>query len=175
MCSLSRYNTFNPEVLSIIGLRKGKRPMWKEFKEFAVKGDVVDLAIGVVIGGAFGKIVTSLVTDIIMPIFGLLLGRVDFSNLFIALGSGYFKTIDEAKNAGVATINYGLFINNIMDFLIVSFSIFFVIRQLGYFRKKKEEIRDVETSKTCHYCFTEIPIKATRCPHCTSELNSKSK
>lgn len=149
--------------------------MWKEFKEFAMKGDIVDLAIGVIIGGAFGKIVTSLVNDIIMPLVGLLLGRVDFSNLFIALGSGHFKTVSEAKNAGVATINYGLFINNIMDFFIVAFSIFFVIRQLGYLSRKKEEVPAVPTSKTCDYCCMEIPIKATRCPHCTAELSSESK
>lgn len=148
--------------------------MWKEFKEFAMKGDVIDLAIGVVIGGAFGKIVTSLVNDIIMPLVGLLLGRVDFSNLFIALGSGRFKTINEAKNAGVATLNYGLFINNIIDFLIVAFSIFFVIRQFNYLIRKKEGV-EAPTSKTCDYCCTEIPIKATRCPHCTAELSSESK
>lgn len=147
--------------------------MWKEFKEFAMKGDVVDLAIGVVIGGAFGKIVTSLVNDIIMPFVGLLLGRVDFSNLFIALGSGHFKTINEAKTAGVATINYGLFINNIIDFLIVAFSIFFVIRQFNHLIRKKDGVEAVPTSKTCDYCCTEIPIKAIRCPHCTAELDSK--
>lgn len=131
--------------------------MWKEFKEFAMKGNVVDLAIGVVIGGAFGKIVTSLVNDIIMPLVGLLLGKVDFSNLFIPLPSG-------------ATLNYGIFINNIIDFLIVAFSIFFVIRQLGRFSKKKEEAPAASITKSCSYCCTEIPIAATRCPHCTSEL-----
>ncbi|AHF06524.1 large conductance mechanosensitive channel protein MscL [Desulfitobacterium metallireducens] len=144
--------------------------MWKEFKEFALKGNVADLAIGVVIGGAFGKIVTSLVSDIIMPLVGLLLGKVDFSNLFITLGSGHFNTIKEAKDAGVATLNYGLFINNIIDFLIVAFSIFFVIRQLGRFSKKKEGGPAAPTTKTCRFCCTDIPIEAIRCPHCTSEL-----
>ncbi|HVJ49695.1 large conductance mechanosensitive channel protein MscL [Desulfitobacterium sp.] len=144
--------------------------MLKEFKEFAMKGNVVDLAIGVIIGGAFGKIVTSLVNDIIMPLVGVLLGKVDFSNLFITLGSGHFATIEEAKKALVPTLNYGLFINNIIDFLIVAFSIFFVIRQLSRFTKKKEEVPAEPTTKVCSYCYTEIPIAATRCPHCTSEL-----
>lgn len=143
--------------------------MWKEFKEFAMKGNIVDLAIGVVIGGAFGKIVTSLVNDIIMPIIGILLGKVNFSNLFIPLGSGSFKTIDEAKIAGVATLNYGLFINNIIDFFIVAFSIFLVIKQLNRFTKKKEAVA-APTTKKCQYCLSEIPVEATRCAHCTSTL-----
>src|SRR5690554_6732596 len=113
--------------------------MFKEFKEFAMKDNVLDLAIGVVIGGAFGKIVTSLVNDIIMPLVGLLLGKIDFSNLFIAFGNGSFKTLEEAKEAGVPTLNYGLFINSVIDFLIISFSIFLVVRQVNRIRKKKEE------------------------------------
>jgi len=144
--------------------------MLKEFKEFAMKGNIVDLAVGVVIGGAFGKIVTSLVNDIVMPLVGMLMGRIDFSNLFFALGNGDFKTIQEAKNAGIATINYGLFINNIIDFLIVAFSIFIVIKQINRFSKKKEE-KPVANKKKCKYCYTEIHIDATRCPNCTSELN----
>ena len=144
--------------------------MLKEFKEFAMKGNIVDLAVGVVIGGAFGKIVTSLVNDIVMPIIGLLMGKVDFSNLFFALGNGDFTTIQEAKNAGIATINYGLFINNIIDFLIVAFCIFIVIKQINRFSKKKEE-KPVNNKKKCQYCYTEIHIDATRCPNCTSELN----
>lgn len=144
--------------------------MWKEFKEFAIKGNVIDLAIGVIIGGAFGKIITSLVNDIIMPMIGIILGRVDFSNLFLVLGNGHFKTIDEAKKAGVATLNYGMFINNIIDFLIVAFSIFFVIKQVSRFTKKKEEVVEAPSTKLCTYCFTEIPIQATRCPHCTATL-----
>jgi large conductance mechanosensitive channel len=145
--------------------------MLKEFKEFAMKGNIVDLAVGVIIGGAFGKIVTSLVNDIVMPLVGMLMGKVDFSNLFFALGNGDFKTIQEAKNAGVATINYGLFINNIMDFLIVAFSIFIVVKQINKFSKGKEE-KTVSKKKKCQYCYTEIHIDATRCPNCTSELNS---
>lgn len=145
--------------------------MWKEFKEFAVKGNMIDLAIGVIIGGAFGKIITSLVNDVIMPLVGLLLGKVEFSNLFIVLGEGQFNTIDAAKEAGVATLNYGLFINNIIDFLIIAFSIFIVIRQINRFKKKEEAAEEVAApTKECKYCFTEIPLAATRCPHCTSEL-----
>jgi large conductance mechanosensitive channel len=145
--------------------------MFKEFKEFAMKGNIIDLAVGVVIGGAFGKIVTSLVNDIVMPIVGILMGKVDFSNLFFSLGSGNFTTIQEAKNAGIVTINYGLFINNIIDFLIVAFSIFIAIRQINRFSKKKEE-KPANNKKKCQYCYTEIHIDATRCPNCTSELNS---
>ena len=144
--------------------------MIKEFKEFAMKGNIVDLAVGVVIGGAFSKIVTSLVNDIVMPLVGLLMGKIDFSNLFFALGSGNYATIQEAKNAGVATINYGLFINNIIDFLIVAFSIFIVIKQINRFSKKKEE-KPVENKKKCPYCYSEIHIDATRCPNCIAELN----
>ncbi|ERM20457.1 large conductance mechanosensitive channel protein MscL [Brevibacillus laterosporus] len=146
--------------------------MWKEFREFAMKGNVVDLAIGVVIGGAFGKIVTSLVNDLIMPLVGLLLGRIDFSNLFINLSGTHYNTIAEAKKAGGATLNYGLFLNSVLDFLIVAFSIFIVIRQLNKLRKKKEEIKQEEavTTKECPYCISSIPLQAKRCPACTSQL-----
>lgn len=144
--------------------------MWKEFKDFALKGNAVDLAIGVIIGGAFGKIVTSLVSDIIMPLIGIFLGKVDFSNLFIALGSGHFTTIEEAKKAGVATLNYGIFINNVIDFLIVAFSIFFVIKQVSRLSKKKETAVEAPSHKTCPYCYSEVHINATRCSHCTAEI-----
>lgn len=144
--------------------------MWKEFKEFAMKGSVVDLAVGVIIGGAFGKIVSSLVSDIIMPLISLLTGKIDFSNLFITLGNGSFKTLEEAKKAGVATLNYGIFINNVIDFLIIAFSIFIVLKQLNKFSRKKEVEVKVSTKK-CTFCYTDIPIEATRCPHCTSELD----
>jgi large conductance mechanosensitive channel len=143
--------------------------MLKEFKEFAMKGNVLDLAVGVIIGGAFGKIVTSLVNDIIMPLVGLLMGKVDFANLFISFGDGSFKTLEEAKEAGISTLNYGLFINSIIDFLIISFSIFIVIKQVNRFTKKKEKPAPV-TTKKCKYCFSEIHIEATKCPHCTSSL-----
>ena len=142
--------------------------MWKEFKAFAMKGNVIDLAVGVIIGGAFGKIVSSLVSDIIMPLIGLVLGKLDFANLFIVLGDGNFKTLDEARKAGVATLNYGLFINNILDFLIIAFAIFMVIKQINRIPRKKEEA--VVKTKACKYCFSAIHIDASKCPHCTSEL-----
>jgi large conductance mechanosensitive channel len=144
--------------------------MLKEFKEFALKGNVIDLAVGVIIGGAFGKLITSLVNDLIMPLVGLLLGKVDFSNLFITLGDGNFKTIAEAKAAGVSTLNYGLFFNTILDFLIIAFAIFFVIRQANRIKPKKEEAPVTPKTKTCPHCFTEINPLATRCPNCTSNL-----
>lgn len=142
--------------------------MFKEFKEFAVKGNVVDLAIGVIIGGAFGKIVTSLVNDMIMPIIGGLIGNIDFSNFFISLDGTKYTTLKQAQEAGAATLNYGLFLNAIIEFLIISFSIFIVIRQINKF--KKEEAPAPVTTKKCEFCYTEIPLKATRCPHCTSIL-----
>ena len=147
--------------------------MWKEFKEFAMKGNVIDLAIGVVIGGAFGKIVTSLVNDIIMPVIGRLVGKVDFSNLYINLSGQQFNSLQEAQAAGAATINYGLFLNNLINFLIIAFSIFIVIKQINKlknFTMKKEEVKVEATEKDCPYCCTKIDIKATRCPHCTSVL-----
>lgn len=142
--------------------------MWKEFRDFAMKGNVVDLAIGVVIGGAFGKIVSSLVNEIIMPMVGMFLGKVDFSNLFITLGTEKFKTMEEAKAAGVVTLNYGVFINNVIDFLIIALSIFIVVKQISRFTKKKEEKLAALTTKQCKYCYSEVHIDASRCPHCTS-------
>ena len=142
--------------------------MFKEFKEFAVKGSVVDLAIGVIIGGAFGKIVSSLVNDVIMPIIGGLIGKVDFSNFFISLDGTKYLSLQAAKDAGAATLNYGIFINTIIEFLIISFSLFLVIRQINRLRKK-DEPKPV-TTKKCDYCLSEIPLEATKCPHCTSEL-----
>lgn len=126
--------------------------MLKEFKDFAIKGNVIDLAVGVIIGGAFGKIVASLVNDIIMPIMGLLIGKVNFADLHFGV------------------INYGIFINTIIEFLIIAFSIFIVIRQLNRLKKKEEVAVVIPTTKTCPYCYTEIHLDATRCPHCTSEL-----
>lgn len=142
--------------------------MLKEFKEFAMKGNMLDLAIGIVIGVSFGKIITSLVADIIMPPIGLLLGKVDFSNLFINLSSTSFSTLSEAKAAGAATINYGLFLNNVIDFLIVAFVLFFIVRYANKFKRK--EIPAEPTTKECSFCMMVIPIKASRCPHCTAEL-----
>jgi len=146
--------------------------MLKEFKEFAMRGNVVDLAIGVIIGGAFGKIITSLVKDVIMPPVGLLIGNVDFSNLFIDLSGKGYKVLAEAQEAGAATINYGLFLNTILDFIIVAFVVFLIVRQMNKQQKEEETAPAEPTTKTCPYCFTEIPIKATRCPHCTSDLSN---
>lgn len=147
--------------------------MLKEFKEFALKGNVMDLAVGVVIGGAFGKIVTSLVNDIITPLIGMLLGKVDFSGLFINLSGVPYKTITEAKAAKAATLNYGLFLNSVIDFVIIAFSIFIVIKQLNRFKRKQEVEKAPETTKECPHCISAIPIKATRCPNCTSMLETK--
>ena len=143
--------------------------MLKDFKEFAIKGNVLDLAIGVVIGGAFGKIITSLVNDLIMPLIGMLIGRVDFTNLFISLDGREFTSLVAAQEVGAATLSYGLFINTVIEFLIISFSIFIVIRQIMKL-KKKEEIKEEITAKECPYCYTEIHINSTRCPNCTSQL-----
>ncbi len=142
--------------------------MFKEFKEFAMRGNMVDLAVGIIIGAAFGKIVTSLVNDIIMPPIGLLLGKVDFSNLFINLSAKDYSTLAEAKAAGAATINYGLFLNTVIDFIIVAFVIFLFIRQINRLKRQPEPA--APDTKECPYCFTVIPVKATRCPHCTAEI-----
>jgi large conductance mechanosensitive channel len=142
--------------------------MFKEFKEFAMRGNVIDLAVGIIIGGAFGKIVTSLVGDIIMPPIGVLLGKVDFSNLFINLSSAHYESLQAAKAAGAATINYGMFLNTIIDFIIVAFAIFLVIRQINRFNRQPKPVEP--TTKECSYCKSVIPLKALRCPHCTSQL-----
>ncbi|WP_313233669.1 large conductance mechanosensitive channel protein MscL [Tissierella praeacuta] len=146
--------------------------MFKEFKEFAAKGNVIDLAVGVIIGGAFGKIVTSLVNDMIMPVIGLLVGKVDFTNLFISLDGNHYPSLEAAQKATVPTVNYGIFINTIIEFLIISFSIFIVIRQLNRFKKKEEKVEVAPATKTCPYCYTEIHLDATRCPNCTSSINN---
>jgi len=145
--------------------------MWKEFRDFAIRGNVIDLAIGIVIGAAFGKIVTSFVSDVLMPPLGLLLGRVDFSNLFINLSSQHYQTLAEAKQAGAATLNYGLFINTIIDFVIVAFAIFLLVQQVNRLTRRAKAV-EAPTTKPCPYCATEIPLPATRCPHCTSQLDA---
>jgi len=141
----------------------------REFKEFAVKGNVVDLAIGIIIGAAFGKIVTSFVNDILMPPIGKLLGGFDFSNLFINLSDKSVTTLAEAKAAGIATINYGLFLNTLIDFTIVAAAVFILVRQINRLKKAEEPAASPAT-KECPYCLNAIPVKATRCGHCTSEL-----
>lgn len=144
--------------------------MLKEFKEFAMRGNVVDMAVGIIIGAAFGKIVSSFVADIIMPPIGLILGGVDFSNIFINLSGGDYASLAEAQEAGAATMNIGLFINSVLDFVIVAFAIFIVVKQMN--RLKKEEPPADPTTKVCPHCMTSIPIKASRCPNCTSELQA---
>jgi large conductance mechanosensitive channel len=145
------------------------KKMLMEFKDFIMKGNVVDMAVGIVIGVAFGKIVTSLVNDIIMPPIGLLLGKVDFKNLYINLSGQTFTSLDAAQAAGAPTINYGLFLNTVLDFIIVAFVIFLVIHMMSRIKKPLVKAPEPKT-KDCPYCVSTIPIKATRCPNCTSEL-----
>ncbi len=145
--------------------------MFKEFKEFAMRGSVVDMAVGIIIGAAFGTIVTSLVADVLMPPIGLLLGKVDFANLYILLsGAGPYPSLAAAQAAGAVTLNYGQFLNKIISFLIVAFALFLVIRGVNRMKKKAEPAPAEPTTKDCPFCATAVPIKAVRCPHCTSEL-----
>ena len=143
--------------------------MWQEFKAFAMRGNVVDLAVGLVIGAAFGRIVSSLVNDLLMPPIGLVLGRVDFSNLFLNLSSQHYATLAEAKAAGGPTLNYGMFLNTVIDFLIVALAIFLLVR---FINRLYQQPPAPPTTKTCPYCISTIPLHATRCPHCTSELQA---
>jgi large conductance mechanosensitive channel len=143
--------------------------MLKEFKEFAMRGNVLDMAIGIIIGAAFGKIITSAVNDVLMPPIGLVLGKVDFSNLFLSLSGQHYNTLAEAKAAGAATVNYGLFLNTVIDFVIVAFVIFMLIKQVNRIKRQPEA---KPATKDCPYCLSVIPIKATRCSHCTSELKA---
>jgi large conductance mechanosensitive channel len=144
--------------------------MWKEFKEFVMRGNVMDMAVGIIIGVAFGKIVTSLVNDLIMPPIGLILGRVDFSNLFVNLSGGHFESLTAAKAAGAPTLNYGTFLNTVIDFLIVAFVIFMLVKQVN--RLKKAPAPAPPNTKECPYCKTSIPIGAVRCPNCISDFKS---
>ena len=150
--------------------------MFKEFKEFAMRGNVVDMAVGIVIGVAFGLIVSSFVSDVIMPPIGLLLGKVDFSNLFLVLKEGSapgpYAALAEAKGAGAVTINYGQFVNTVISFVIVALAVFLVIRQINKLKQKEEAPAAEPTTKECPRCLSVIPIKATRCAHCTSELSA---
>jgi large conductance mechanosensitive channel len=142
--------------------------MLKEFREFVMRGNVVDLAIAVVIGAAFGKIVTSFVEDILMPPIGLALGNVDFSNLFLNLSGRSYPSVAAAKAAGAPTLNYGIFLNQIINFLIIAFAIFLLIKQINRFHNPKPA--SAPTTKECPYCLSIIPLKATRCAHCTADL-----
>ncbi|MBS1127133.1 MAG: large conductance mechanosensitive channel protein [Nitrospirae bacterium] len=148
--------------------------MFKEFREFAVKGNMVDMAVGIVIGAAFGTIITSLVSDIIMPPIGLLLGNVDFSSLFMVLKEGKvaapYASLADAKAAGAVTLNYGVFINTIVSFLIVGFAVFLVVKNVNRMKKEEQAPPAVPTTKECPFCLSVIPIKAVKCGNCTSEL-----
>lgn len=144
--------------------------MLKEFKEFAMKGNVVDLAIGIILGGAFGKIVSSLVGDVLMPPIGKLMGNIDFSGLFVALNGQTYATLKAAQDAGAPTINYGLFINTVIDFVIVAFVVFLLVKQVN--RLKKEAPAAAPSTKECPYCLSQIALKATRCSSCTSEIKA---
>ena len=145
--------------------------MWNEFKQFALRGNVVDLAIGIIIGAAFGKIVTSLVNDIVMPPIGMAIGRIDFKNLFVALNGQQYASLADAQKAGAATINYGMFLNTVLEFLIVAFVIFLMVRQLNRL-KTPAPAPPTEDARDCPFCISRISSKAKRCPHCTSELGA---
>lgn len=141
--------------------------MFREFRDFAARGNVVDLAVGVIIGAAFGKVVTSAVNDLIMPPLGMALGRVDFSNLFVALNGATYASLDEAKKAGAATLNYGVFLNTCLEFVIVAFAVFLLIKQVN--RLKGPVVID---TRDCPFCYSKMAMKATRCPACTSEVSA---
>ena len=142
--------------------------MLKEFKEFALRGNVLDMAIGIILGVAFGRIISSFVEDILMPPLGLVLGKVDFSNLFLSLTGTHFDTLAAAKAAGAPTLNYGMFTNHVLNFLIVAFAIFLLVKQVNRFKRQQEA--PAPSTRECPYCLSAIPIQATRCAHCTSEL-----
>jgi len=146
--------------------------MLKEFKDFAMRGNVLDMAVGIIIGAAFSKIVTSLVNDILMPPIGMIVGRVDFSNLFVNLASQPFESLAKAKEAGAPTINYGVFLQSTLDFLIVAFVIFMLVRQVNRWTRKPEPASEVPTTKPCPYCLSDIPLKATRCRACTADVKA---
>lgn len=150
--------------------------MMKEFKEFAVRGNVIDMAVGIIIGAAFGTIVKSLVADVIMPPIGLALGNVDFANLFVVLKQGTpagpYPSLAEAQAAGAVSINYGTFINTIISFIIIAFAVFMIIRNVNKMKREAEEPPAEPTTKDCPFCFSTIPIQATRCGFCTSDLKS---
>jgi large conductance mechanosensitive channel len=139
--------------------------MWNEFKTFISKGNVLDLAVGIIIGAAFGKIVSSFVSDILMPVVGLGLGKVDFSNLFISLNGEHYDTLAEAKKAAVPTLNYGVFLNSVIDFIILGFAIFLIVKMAS---KVQKPPAPAPATKECKYCLSAIPLKATKCSHCGS-------
>jgi len=143
--------------------------MLKEFRTFAMRGSLLDLAIGIVLGTAFGRIVSSFVADMLMPPIGLLLGGLDFANLFVTLRGGPYPSVAAAKAAGAPTINYGIFLNTVVDFVIVAFAMFLVVRQVNRLQRQPEV---TPTTKPCPFCLSTVPLKAVRCPHCTSDLKA---
>lgn len=145
----------------------------EEFKEFAMRGNVIDMSIGVIIGTTFGRIVQSFVDDILMPPIGLIIGKVDFSNLFINFTNEPISTVTEAKEFGIPTLNYGIFLNHLFHFIIVAFVLFMFVRQMNRIRRPNENLLDSIKTKNCSFCFSTIPYKATRCPNCTSVLNDQ--
>lgn len=150
----------------------GMRGFFDEFREFAVKGSVIDLAVGIIIGTAFNRVISSLVSDIVLPPIGLILHRVNFSNLFINLNGDHYSSLSAAQQAGAPTLNYGVFIDTLISFLITAFAVFLVVRQINRLRRYREKGKPAEpTTKTCPFCYSIIPYKATRCPDCTSILS----
>ena len=143
--------------------------MLKEFREFALRGSVLDMAIGIIIGAAFGKLVTLFVSEVLMPPVGLIIGKVDFSNLYINLSGKEYETLAAAKSSGAATINYGLFLNGVIDFIIVAFVVFLIVRYINRL-KRPEPAPILPETKECRFCLSAVPVKAVRCPHCTSEI-----
>jgi large conductance mechanosensitive channel len=148
--------------------------MWKEFRDFAIKGNILDLAIGVIIGGAFGKVTSSLVNDILMPPIGMLLGRVDFSNIYIPLNGQRYANLAAARAAGAPTLNIGLFVNTLLDFLIMAFAVFIIVREINAVRKRLDKKEKAPTTRECPYCVSKVPVKATRCPQCTSMIAAEA-
>ena len=144
--------------------------MWKEFRQFAARGNVIDLAVGVIIGAAFGKIVSSLVSDVVMPPIGLLIGRVDFKNLYLPLNGEHYASLAEAQKAGAPTINYGVFLNTVVEFAIVAFVVFLMVRQLNRWMPPAQAPAP-EPKRDCPECASSIPVRARRCPFCTSAVN----
>ena len=155
-----------------VALYQSGGPMLKEFKEFAMRGNVLDMAVGIVIGASFGKIIGSFVDDILMPPIGLLLGRMDFSNLFLNLSGQKYETLAAAKEAGAATLNYGMFFNTVINFLIVAFAIFLLIRQVNRFKRAQEAPAAAPATRECPFCLLAVPVKARKCGHCTSVLEA---
>jgi large conductance mechanosensitive channel len=170
------YNEGTKIYFALFSSKKERTEMLKEFKEFAMRGNVVDMAVGIIIGAAFGSIVQSLVADMIMPPIGLLLGKIDFSNLFLTLkegvAAGPYATLAEAKKAGAVTINYGLFANTVINFLIVAFAVFLLVRSINRLKRQQEAAPAAPSTRECPYCLSSIPLKAIRCAHCTSELKA---